>query len=138
MTAFPTGYGSLLLTTMFLIVIAEIVLQIVLVIGSGSASEATAHEKMAGLKARRNAYGVLAFGVMAAIGSVFLEETNPVFYRQPGYPRVCFCRNCAVRFPAFLCTKLKWIADLPNLTLKKVFAWKVSPQYRYSLGNSLF
>lgn len=75
----PAGYGSLLLTTMFLIVIAEIILQIVLVIGSGSASEATAHEKMAGLKARRNAYGVLAFGVMATIGSVFLEGLTPFF-----------------------------------------------------------
>ncbi|MCA9943896.1 MAG: hypothetical protein KC449_10465 [Anaerolineales bacterium] len=73
----PAGYGSLLLTTIFLIVIAEIILQIVLVIGSGSVPEATAREKMAGLKARRNAYGVLAFGALAAIGSVFLEELTP-------------------------------------------------------------
>lgn len=72
----PTGYGKLLLTTMFLIVAAEIILQIVLVFGAGAAP-AAAHEKEAALKARRNAYGVLAFGALAAIGSVFLEELTP-------------------------------------------------------------
>jgi hypothetical protein len=72
----PAGYGNLLLTTLFLIIVAEIILQIVLVIGAGSAP-AAAHEKNAALKARRNAYGVLAFGALAAIGSVFLEELTP-------------------------------------------------------------
>jgi hypothetical protein len=75
----PAGYGSLLLTTMGLIIVAEIILQIVLVFGfgAGSASTAMAHEKPAALKARRNAYGVLAFGALAAIGSVFLPELTP-------------------------------------------------------------
>jgi len=73
----PAGYGSLLLTTMGLIIVAEIILQIVLVFGAGSAPAAVAHEKEAALKARRNAYGVLAFGALAAISSVFLEELTP-------------------------------------------------------------
>ena len=73
----PAGYGSLLLTTMGFIVLAEIILQIVLVFGAGSAPGALAHEKQAALKARRNAYGVLVFGALAAIGSVFLEELTP-------------------------------------------------------------
>ncbi|MCB9420203.1 MAG: hypothetical protein H6667_10375 [Ardenticatenaceae bacterium] len=73
----PVGYGSLLLTTMGLIILAEIILQIVLVFGAGSAPGAQAHEKQAALKARRNAYGVLAFGALAAIGSIFLEELTP-------------------------------------------------------------
>jgi len=73
----PQGYGSLLLTTLALIIVAEVILQIVLVIGAGSAPAALAHEKQAALKARRNAYGVLAFEALAAIGSVFLEELTP-------------------------------------------------------------
>ena len=73
----PAGFGRLLLTTMGLIILAEIILQIVLVIGAGSAPAALAREKQAALKARRNAYGVLAFGALAAIGSVFLEELTP-------------------------------------------------------------
>lgn len=73
----PAGYGSLLLTTMGLIVVAEIILQIVLIFGAGAAPDAVTHEKQAALKARRNAYGVLAFGALAAIGSVFLEELTP-------------------------------------------------------------
>jgi len=73
----PEGYGSLLLTTIGWIILAEIILQIVLVFGAGSAPAALAHEKQAALKARRNAYGMLAFGALAAIGSVFLEELTP-------------------------------------------------------------
>lgn len=78
----PEGYGSLVLTTVAIIILAEIVLHIVLAIGAigaGSAPAATAHEKTAVLKATRNAYGVLAFGMMAAIGSVFLEELTPFY-----------------------------------------------------------
>lgn len=73
----PQGYGSLVLTTVALIVLAEIVLQIVLAIGAGATLAATAHERTAALKATRNAYGILAFGVMAAVGSVFLQELTP-------------------------------------------------------------
>lgn len=73
----PAGYGSLVLNTITLIVLAQIVLQIVLVFGSGVAAAPTEHEKVAALKAKRNAYGVLTFGIFAAIGSVFLEELTP-------------------------------------------------------------
>ncbi len=73
----PEGYGSLVLTTVAIIILAEIILQIVLAIGAGTTQATTAHEKTAVLKATRNAYAVLAFGVMAAIGSVFLQELTP-------------------------------------------------------------
>ncbi|MEZ4592026.1 MAG: hypothetical protein R3D55_12925 [Chloroflexota bacterium] len=73
----PAGYGSLVLNTITLIILAQIVLQIVLVFGSGVAAAPTEHEKTAALKAKRNAYGVLTFGIFAAIGSVFLEELTP-------------------------------------------------------------
>ncbi len=73
----PAGYGSLVLNTITLIVLAQIVLQIVLVFGSGVAAAPTEQEKVATLKAKRNAYGVLTFGIFAAIGSVFLEELTP-------------------------------------------------------------
>ena len=73
----PAGFGSLVLNTVILIILAQIALQIVLVFGSGVAAAPTEHEKTAVLKAKRNAYGVLTFGVFAAIGSVFLEELTP-------------------------------------------------------------
>ncbi|MEM7344987.1 MAG: hypothetical protein AAF485_12155 [Chloroflexota bacterium] len=73
----PAGYGSLVLTTIVLIIVAQIVLQIVLVVGSGDIGATTPHQKSVALKAARNAYGVLAFGLFAAIGSVFLEELTP-------------------------------------------------------------
>lgn len=73
----PAGFGSLVLNTITLIILAQIVLQIVLVFGSGVAAAPTEHEKVAALKAKRNAYGVLTFGIFAAIGSVFLEELTP-------------------------------------------------------------
>lgn len=73
----PDGYGSLLLTTLGLIIVTQIVLQIVLAVGAGSTPAATAHEKTAALKATRNAYGVLVFGVLAAVGTVFLQELTP-------------------------------------------------------------
>lgn len=69
--AIPAGYGGVVLTTLILIVVAQIVLQAVLAIGQGSAEPATANEQAASLKARRNAYFVLAAGAIAAVGSVF-------------------------------------------------------------------
>lgn len=72
--AVPAGYLSLVAGTLALIVGAQIVLQIVLVIGAGSAPAATAAEKAAGLKAWRNAYFVLAAGVIAAAASFLLLE----------------------------------------------------------------
>lgn len=70
----PAGYGSLVLGTVAVIIVAQIVLQSVLAIGAGSASPATDLEQRAALKATRNAYYVLVTGMMAAVGSVFLAE----------------------------------------------------------------
>ncbi len=72
-TAIPDGYGSLVLTTMGLITLAQIVLQIVLVIGAGSASKPSLYDKEAALKATRNAYGVFAAGALAIIGLLFVD-----------------------------------------------------------------
>ncbi len=72
----PAGYGNLVLTTVMVMIVTEIVLQIVLAIGADSTA-ATAQDKIAALKANRNAYFILAAGVFAAVGSVFLEELIP-------------------------------------------------------------
>ncbi len=73
----PEGYGSLVLSTVLIIIAAQIVLQIVLAVGAGATPAASAQEKTAALKAKRNAYGVLTVGILAAIGTVFLEELTP-------------------------------------------------------------
>lgn len=70
----PAGYGRLVLTTLILFILAQIVLQVVLAFGAGSAPAATAHEKAAALKATRNAYGVLTFTIFAAVASFFWSE----------------------------------------------------------------
>lgn len=69
----PVGYGGLVLTTLLLIIVGQIVLQTVLAIGQGSVASAHAVEKAAGLKAKRNGYFVLAAGILAVIGSAFVE-----------------------------------------------------------------
>jgi hypothetical protein len=69
----PVGYGGLVLTTLLLIIVGQIVLQTVLAIGQGSVAPAHAVEKAAGLKAKRNGYFVLAAGILAVIGSAFVE-----------------------------------------------------------------
>jgi len=73
----PAGYGSLVLTTVALIILAQIILQAVLAIRIGGVSAPTAQERTAALKAKRNAYAVLFTGVLAAVGSVFLQELTP-------------------------------------------------------------
>lgn len=70
----PAGYGNLVLTTIGLIIVTQSVMQAVLAFGSGSAPAATSHEKIAALKARRNANGVMTLGILAAVGSIFLPE----------------------------------------------------------------
>ena len=70
-TPIPSGFGGLVLTTFGLVVLAEIVLQIVLIIGAGSAPKANSHEQLASLKANRNANGVLTAGVLAVVGVLF-------------------------------------------------------------------
>jgi hypothetical protein len=69
----PAGYGGLVLTTLVLMVVAQIVLQTVLAIGAGSAEPATTAEQMAALKARRNGYFVLSAGMLTAVASIFVE-----------------------------------------------------------------
>ncbi len=70
--AIPAGYGWVVITTLFLIVVAQIVLQAVLAIGQGSVEPAQAAEQAAANKARRNAYFVLTAAVIAAAASVFV------------------------------------------------------------------
>lgn len=65
----PDGFGSLILNTVLVITISQIVLQIVLAFGSGSAPTKTAHEVQASLKAQRNAYFVLIFTIFVSIAS---------------------------------------------------------------------
>ena len=69
------GVGLRIVTTIVLLILAQIVLQIVLIFGFGSAPAATAAEKTAALKASRNGYGVLTLVVFAAVGSLLLGPT---------------------------------------------------------------
>ena len=71
--AIPVGYGGVVITTLILIVVAQIVLQAVLAIGQGSVESAGAAEQAATHKARRNAYFVLAVAAVAAVGSTFVQ-----------------------------------------------------------------
>ena len=70
----PDGYGSLVLNTVGLIIVAQIIMQAVLAFGSGATPAATAHERLAALKAKRNANGVMTLGILAAVGSIFIPE----------------------------------------------------------------
>lgn len=75
----PEGYGMRIVTTIVLLILAQIVLQIVLTFGSGSAPAATAEEKTAVLKAARNGYSVLTLVVFAAVGGLMLLGLNILF-----------------------------------------------------------
>lgn len=75
--AIPAGYGGVVLTTLILIIVAQIVLQAVLAIGQGNVDSASTVEQAAALKARRNAYFVLTAAVLAAAGSVFVGALTP-------------------------------------------------------------
>jgi len=71
--ALPAGYGGVVITTLILIVVAQIVLQAVLTIGQGDVESVGAAEQAATHKARRNAYFVLAVAAVAAVGSTFAQ-----------------------------------------------------------------
>lgn len=73
----PAGYGGLVLTTLVLLIVAQIVLQAVLVIGAGATEPHTVAKQIAALKAKRNGYFVLLVGVVAAVGSIFVETLTP-------------------------------------------------------------
>lgn len=67
----PDGYYGLVITTFMLIILAQVILQVVLVIGVGSATKPSTHEQTAILKARRNAYYILAIGIMVIVAVFF-------------------------------------------------------------------
>ena len=71
--ALPAGYGGVVITTLILIVVAQIVLQAVLAIGQGNVESVGAAEQAAAHQARRNAYFVLAVAAVAAVGSTFVQ-----------------------------------------------------------------
>lgn len=73
----PAGYGSLVLSTVALIVGVQIVLQAVLAMGAGDTPAPTEQERHAAWRAARNAYSVLTVGMLAVAGSVFLQELTP-------------------------------------------------------------
>ncbi|MEZ4711256.1 MAG: hypothetical protein R3A44_28920 [Caldilineaceae bacterium] len=77
--AMPDGFGTLVIGTVALIIIAQIVLQSALAIWAGAAPAATAHEKLAALKATRNAYSLLTVGIFIVFGSVFFAELAPFY-----------------------------------------------------------
>ena len=77
--AMPDGFGTLVIGTVGLIIIAQIVLQSALAIWAGAAPAATAYEKLAALKATRNACILLTVGVFIVIGSVFVAELTPFY-----------------------------------------------------------
>lgn len=72
-TPIPAGYGGLILSTLGFIIVAEIVLQIVMVIGAGAAPKLTALEQMGVLKANRNSKFVFMLGVLGIVGMLFVN-----------------------------------------------------------------
>ncbi len=70
--AIPAGYGGAVVTTLLLIIVAQIVLQAVLAVGQGNVDAASTAEQAAALRARRNAYFVLTAAALAAVGSIFV------------------------------------------------------------------
>lgn len=72
-TAIPDGFGGLVLTTIGIIIVMQIVLQIVLIIGAGGDTKESPKDQLASLKASRNAFGVMAAGAMVVVGLLFVE-----------------------------------------------------------------
>ncbi len=69
------------------IILAQTVLQIVLVIGAGSAAKPTLEERTAAMKARGIAYIVLTVGIMAVVGLFFM-----------GFPAFCMANFAILTF----------------------------------------
>ncbi len=72
-TPIPQGYGGLILSTLGFIIIAEIILQIVMVIGAGAAPKLTAAEQMGVLKANRNSKFIYMLGILNIVGLLFIN-----------------------------------------------------------------
>jgi len=68
----PDGYWQLAVGTLVLIIVVEATTQTVLAIGAGRIPALTERDIEAALKAKRNAYAVLAVGVFMTVGCLFL------------------------------------------------------------------
>ncbi len=73
--AVPDGALNLLITTVVLIVVVEVALQIVLFVGAGQIEKRTERDNAVAAKASRNAYLVLTAGTFAAFASMFAGFT---------------------------------------------------------------
>lgn len=71
----PDAALGLTITTILLIVVVEVALQIVLFIGAGRIEDRTERDEAAAAQASRHAYLVLTVGVFAAFGSMFAGFT---------------------------------------------------------------
>ncbi len=73
--AVPDGALSLIITTILMIIVVEIVLQIVLFVGAGQIPERTDADQAVASKAARNAYFAVTIGIFAAFASMFAGFT---------------------------------------------------------------
>lgn len=94
----PAGFGPLILTTVVLIVIAQIVTQSILSLMAGGTTAMDAHEQAAALKAKRNGYLVLTVGIFGVISSAFWGEAIPFWFisRVAGEPTLFTTANLAI------------------------------------------
>jgi hypothetical protein len=74
--AVPDGAINLIITTLVLIIVVEVALQIVLFIGAGQIESRTGRDDAVAAQASRNAYLVLTVGTFATFGSVFAGLTT--------------------------------------------------------------
>lgn len=68
--AVPEGALSLIVTTIALIIVVEVVLQVVLFIGAGQIPDRTDADQAISSKAARNAYLTVTLGIFATVGSM--------------------------------------------------------------------
>jgi hypothetical protein len=73
--ALPVGLWQLSITTLILLIVAEVVLHIVLTIGAGSAAASAKPDSEVVSKAMRNAYFVLGAGVLVSFGTLFFNAS---------------------------------------------------------------
>jgi hypothetical protein len=71
----PVGTWQLGITTLVLLIVAEVALHIVLTIGAGRAAAEAKRDGYVESKAMRNAYFVLAAGVLVSFGTLFFNAS---------------------------------------------------------------
>jgi hypothetical protein len=71
----PVGMWQLGITTLVLLIVAEVALHIVLTIGAGRAAAEAKRDGYVESKAMRNAYFVLATGVLVSFGTLFFNAS---------------------------------------------------------------